>query len=157
MNDNESFDGGCTCGGVRYRMESQPLIVHCCHCTWCQRQTGTSYALNALIESARVTLLAGEPRGVATSSPSGKGQDIFRCPDCSVAVWSHYGGAGDKIKFIRVGTLDEAHRLSPDIHIYTSTKQPWIVIPEGMRAVPEYYRSSEVWSPESIERAERLL
>jgi hypothetical protein len=138
-------------------MKSRPLIVHCCHCTWCQRETGASFALNALIEADRVTLLQGSPEWVATASNSGAGQDICRCPDCRVAVWSNYAGASDKINFIRVGTLDEAHRLPPDIHIYTSTKQPWVVIPEGMPAVDEYYRRSEYWPAESIERRARAL
>lgn len=157
MTEGDTFEGGCTCGAVRYRMESKPMFIHCCHCTWCQRETGASFALNAMIEADRVTLLQGEPELVATPSSSGVDQDICRCPRCRIAVWSNYSGAGDKINFIRVGTLDEAHRLPPDIHIYTSTKQPWVVIPEGMPAVDEYYRRSEYWPAESIERRTQLL
>ncbi len=157
MTEGDTYEGGCTCGAVRYRMESKPMIVHCCHCTWCQRETGASFALNAMIEADRVTLLQGEPELVATPSNSGGDQDICRCPKCHIAVWSNYSGAGDKINFIRVGTLDEAHRLPPDIHIYTSTKQPWVVIPEGMPAVDEYYRRSEYWPAESIERRTHVL
>ena len=157
MTEGDTYEGGCTCGAVRYRMESKPMIVHCCHCTWCQRETGASFALNAMIEADRVTLLQGEPELVATPSNSGGGQDICRCPKCHIAVWSNYPGAGDKVNFIRIGTLDEAHRLPPDIHIYTSTKQPWVVIPEGMSAVDEYYRRSEYWPAESIERRTHLL
>lgn len=155
MQDME-LDGGCTCGAVRYRMTGPPLIVHCCHCTWCQRETGSAFALNAYIEAERVTLLRGRPELVPTPSASGKGQKIARCPACRVAVWSHYPGAGDAICFVRVGTLDKAGLLPPDIHIYTSTKQPWVVIPAGARAVPEYYRRSEVWSAESLARWQAL-
>lgn len=155
MQDME-LDGGCTCGAVRYRMTGPPLIVHCCHCTWCQRETGSAFALNAYIEAERVTLLRGRPELVLTPSASGKGQKIARCPACRVAVWSHYPGAGDAICFVRVGTLDKAGLLPPDIHIYTSTKQPWVVIPAGARAVPEYYRRSEVWSAESLARWQAL-
>lgn len=157
MTEGDTYEGGCTCGAVRYRMESKPMIVHCCHCTWCQRETGASFALNAMIEADRVTLLQGDPEWVATASNSGNGQNICRCTQCHIALWSNYAGAGDKINFIRVGTLDEAHRLPPDIHIYTSTKQPWVVIPEGMPAVDEYYRRSEYWPAESIERRTHLL
>src|SRR5205085_11340543 len=112
---------------------------------------------NALIESDRVQLLHGEVDVVDTPSLSGKGQKISRCPTCRVAVWSNYGGGGDAVRFIRVGTLDEPDRLPPDIHIYTESKQPWVVLPAGARAVPQYYMRSEVWSAESLARRERLL
>jgi hypothetical protein len=133
-------------------MDATPLIVHCCHCTWCQRETGTAFALNALVESANVSLLAENPENVPTPSSSGKGQIIVRCPACQVAVWSHYAGFGDRISFIRVGTLDPGHGLQPGIHIYTSTKQPWVVIPEGQPSADEYYDSKEIWSEESRAR-----
>ena len=144
--------GGCTCRAVRYAMRGRPLIVHCCHCRWCQRETGAAFALNALIEADRVTLLAGEPEVVLTPSNSGKGQKISRCPVCRIAVWSNYAGAGDALRFVRVGTLDDPDALPPDIHIYTESKQPWVVIPAGARAVPQYYKSAEVWSEESLAR-----
>jgi hypothetical protein len=155
--DDGPFDGGCTCRAVRYRMTTRPLFVHCCHCRWCQRETGASFALNAMIESDRVQLLAGEVDVVATPSNSGKGQKIARCPVCRVAVWSNYAGAGDGLRFVRVGTLDEPDRLPPDIHIFTASKQPWVVIPPGMPAVAEYYRSADHWPPESLARRAALL
>jgi len=151
------LEGRCTCRAVRFRLTSRPLFVHCCHCTWCQRETGASFALNAMIESERVELLSGEPELVETPSASGAGQRIARCPRCRVAVWSHYSGAGDAISFVRVGTLDEPGRLPPDIHIFTSTKQPWVVIPPGMPAVAEYYDRKQYWPRESIERREAML
>jgi len=150
------FGGGCACGAVRYRMEREPLVVHCCHCHWCQRETGASFALNALIEADEVTLLEGDPVAVPTPSNSGKGQVIWRCPHCEVALWSNYAGAGDSIRFIRVGTLDEAGRFPPDIHIFTASKQPWVVIPEGHAAVEAYYDLRDYWSAESIARRQRL-
>jgi hypothetical protein len=155
--NDDTFEGGCTCRHVRYRMKSRPLFVHCCHCTWCQRETGTAFALNAMIESDRVELLSGEVDLVDTPSNSGKGQKIARCPICRVAVWSHYSGAGTLVKFVRVGTLDEAASIPPDIHIFTSTRQPWVVLPEGQPAVPEFYRASEYWPAESLERRSALM
>jgi hypothetical protein len=145
-------EGGCTCRAVRYRMTTPPMIVHCCHCTWCQRETGSAFVLNAVIEADRVPLLAGQVDLVHTPSSSGAGQKIARCPSCRVAVWSHYSQAGDAVRFVRVGTLDAPDRCPPDIHIYTSTKQPWIVLPEGAAAVPEFYNVPAVWRPESLER-----
>ena len=150
-------EGGCDCKLIRYRLTRAPIIVHCCHCRWCQRETGTSFALNTLIEFDRVHLLHGEVEIINTPSKSGKGQKISRCPKCRIAVWSTYAGAGDAIRFIRVGTLDEADRLPPDIHIYAASKQPWVTIPPDVPSVPEYYRASEKWPKESLERRAALL
>jgi len=146
------FEGACTCGAVRYRMTSKPMFVHCCHCRWCQRETGASFALNAMIEADRVILLKGEPEVVNTPSNSGKGQKIARCPNCHIALWSNYAGAGDAVRFVRVGTLDDPDRLPPDIHIFTSSKQPWVVLPPHIPAVAEYYERDRYWPQESLER-----
>ena len=150
------LEGGCTCGAVRYRMMSKPMIVHCCHCRWCQRETGTAFALNAVIEADRVCVLKGAPEIVNTPSKSGKGQKIARCPTCRIALWSNYAGAGDAVRFVRVGTLDLPDHLPPDIHIYTSTKQPWVVLPPGAPAVDEFYDLKVYWPQESLERRRAL-
>lgn len=149
---SETFEGGCTCRFVRYRLVSPPLIVHCCHCRWCQRESGSAFAQNALIEADRVQLLDGDVEVITTPSQSGQGQKIARCPKCHIAVWSNYHQGGDAIRFIRVGTLDEPDRFPPDIHIYTTSKQPWVVIPPGAVAVAELYSVRELWPKESLER-----
>ncbi len=149
-------DGGCACERVRYRMAGRPLFVHCCHCRRCQREGGGAFALNALIEADRVQLLAGEVAVVDTPTLSRKGQRISRCPHCQIALWSNYAGAGDAIRFVRVGTLDQPDRLPPDIHIFTASKQPWVVLPPGTPAVPEYYNASERWPAASLERRAAL-
>ena len=149
----ESYEGGCTCRQVRYRLTSKPMFVHCCHCRWCQRETGTAFALNAMIEADRVETLAGDVEVVDTPSNSGKGQKIARCPSCRIAVWSNYSGAGDAV---RVGTLDEPDRLPPDIHIFTMSKQPWVALPAGTPAVPEVYDLQKTWPTESLERRAAL-
>jgi len=151
------IEGGCTCRAVRYRIATRPLFVHCCHCRWCQRETGASFALNAMIEADRVTLLQGELEIVNTPSNSGRGQKISRCAKCRIALWSNYAGAGDAVHFVRVGTLDEPDRLPPDIHIFTSSKQPWLKIPAGTPAVAEYYDRKDHWPSESLERRAALL
>jgi hypothetical protein len=147
-----SIAGGCTCGAVRYRLKTGPMFVHCCHCTWCQRETGSAFAVNALIEASNVELLQGEPVSAMLPSPSGKGQRFFRCPQCGLTLWSNYGGAGPNVHFVRTGTLDDPASFPPDIHIYTSTKRPWVILPEGIAAVPEFYRLSEYWPADGIER-----
>jgi len=156
-NDLLPVEGSCTCGSVRYRLTSRPLFIHCCHCRWCQRETGAAFALNALIEADRVEVLKGAVEVVDTPSNSGKGQKIARCPHCRVALWSNYAGAGDAIRFVRVGTLDDPDRFPPDVHIFTSSKQPWVVLPPDTPAFPEYYRTAEQWPAESLERRAALL
>jgi hypothetical protein len=153
---NDAYEGGCTCRAARYRVKSRPLFVHCCHCTWCQRESGSAFAVNAMIEADRVELLAGHVEVIDTPSASGIGQRISRCPTCRVALWSNYGGGGDTVRFVRVGTLDEPARMPPDIHIFTSTKQPWVVLPRGTPVVAEFYKAAEYWPKESLERRAAL-
>ncbi|MFN8725352.1 MAG: GFA family protein [Rhodospirillales bacterium] len=146
------FEGGCTCRAVRYRFAVRPMFVNCCHCRWCQRESGSAFAVNAMVETERLEIVGGTPETVATPSNSGKGQHVVRCPTCRVALWSHYAGAGTKIAFIRVGTLDEPDRLPPDIHIFTASKQPWVVLPPHTPAMEEYYDREKYWPAESLAR-----
>jgi hypothetical protein len=150
--DTETYEGGCTCRTVRYRLTSRPLFVHCCHCRWCQRDSGTAFAMNAMIEADRVERLGGDVEVIDTPTLSGKGQKISRCPKCRIALWSNYSGAGPTVHFVRVGTLDEPDRLPPDIHIFTMSKQPWVALPAGVPAVEEYYDRTQLWPADSLER-----
>lgn len=144
--------GGCTCRQVRYTLQGAPMIVHGCHCRWCQRETGSAFAINAMIETDRIMLTAGSPIDVLTPTLSGKGQRILRCPACHVALWSHYPGAGPGIAFVRVGTLDAPDRLPPDLHIFTASKQPWVRLPADRPAFAEYYDRDSVWPAASLAR-----
>lgn len=146
------FEGGCTCRRIRYQLSGRPIIVHCCHCRWCQRETGASFALNAMYEADRVKVVGMKPVIIDTPSLSGKGQKIHRCPDCQVAVWSNYAGGGDKLNFVRVGTLDRPDAMPPDIHIFTASKQPWIILPQDIPAFAEYYDREAVWPAASLAR-----
>jgi len=150
--DEVACDGGCTCRNVRYRMTRAPMFVHCCHCRWCQRETGSAFALNAMVEADCILLLSGVPEVVHTPSLSGRGQKISRCPVCRIAVWSNYAGAGDTIRFVRVGTLDNPDRWSPDVHIFTASKQPWVVLPPDAPAFAEFYDPKKQWPAATIER-----
>ena len=157
----EIHEGNCTCGQVHYRMTSNPLIVHCCHCTWCQRQTGTAFAVNALIEANRVEVTQGKIENTIVETLGGSGQRIARCPKCKIAVWSEYldvmDGKPDVIYFVRVGTLDSPEILPPDVHIYTSTKQPWFALLSGALAFDEFYDTVETWPPNSLKRLDALV
>ena len=146
------MEGGCTCAHVRYRLAGKPLIVHACHCSWCQRETGTAHALNALYEADRVEHLKAEPEFIQTPSASGRGQRIARCPNCKVAIWSNYPQSGPAVRFVRVGTMDRPGEYPPDIHIFTSSKLPWVTFPDRARVVAEFYNLDEVWSDDAKER-----
>jgi hypothetical protein len=149
--------GGCGCGYIRYEVKQKPIYVHCCHCSWCQRETGTAFALNAMVETTHVSQLNQAPQIIDTPSASGRGQKIARCPNCQVAVWSHYAGLGELLSFIKVGTLDDVNQMPPDIHIFTSTKQTWLALPEGALVYEEYYDRKQVWNDDQLSRFERLL
>jgi hypothetical protein len=157
-NQDQIREGGCACGAVRYRMTGAPIFVHCCHCRSCQRETGSAFALNVLIEADRVALLEGEVELVNTPSESGAGQKIFRCPHCRVALWSNYAmPVGDKIRFVRAGTLDDPDSIAPDIHIFTRSKVPWLVLADGVPVRADYYDRKEIWPAASLARYDALL
>jgi hypothetical protein len=149
------MDGGCACGEVRYRLVSEPMFVHCCHCRNCQRQTGSAFVINLLIEADRVELLAGEPLAVEAPREDGSPQRIFRCPTCQVAIYSEYGRP--EVLFVRAGTLDDPSSVEPDIHIYTRSKVEWVTLPESVPAVDVYYDPHDLWPPESLERLGAVL
>ena len=158
MTDQQQLsEGGCDCGEIRYRMNDVPMIVHCCHCRWCQRETGAAFALNAFIETDRIDVLQGAPAKVPVPSSSGRGQVIVRCPKCQVAVWSHYGSGGPTLAMLRVGTLDDPDRLPPDVHIYTDSKQPWLELTDSAPTFAEYYDRNEVWSEDGLARLKALF
>lgn len=157
MTDTFPIEGHCACRAVRFSMLKPPMFVHCCHCTWCQRETGSAFAVNALIEMDNVEVLEGTTETIRNPSNSGIGQDIVRCEQCKIALWSHYGAARDKVAFVRVGTLADPSRCPPDIHIFTSTKQPWVDLSGQASVVEHYYRQSDYWPAESIARYKALM
>jgi hypothetical protein len=148
-----SREGGCSCGAVRYRLTSEPLFVHCCHCLNCQRQTGSAFVINVLIETDRVELLAGEPQRVDVPRERGT-QKIWRCPTCQVALYSQYTSPG--VRFVRAGTLDDPASVAPDVHIFTRSKLPWVTLPDSVLAFDVYYDTKKQWPAASLERLEAL-
>jgi hypothetical protein len=151
-----SLEGGCACGAVRYRLTSAPMFVHCCHCRDCQRQTGSAFVINALIETDRIELLSGDPEPVAVPTDSGRLHEIHRCLACRIALWSDYGGR-PALRFVRVGTLDEPAALAPDVHIYTRSKLPWVALPAGVPAFEIYYDMQALWPAASLARRRAIL
>ena len=150
-----SRKGGCTCGGVRYRLASEPLFVHCCHCLNCQRQTGSAFVINLLIETDRVELLLGDPQPVDVPRDDGSTQRIFRCPTCHVAVFSQY--TRPEFRYVRGGTLDDPATVAPDVHIFTRSKVPWVTLPDSVPAFEVYYDAKKLWPAASLERLEAIM
>jgi hypothetical protein len=148
-------EGGCACGALRYRLASAPLFVHCCHCSNCQRQTGSAFVVNLLIEADRVEVLAGAPQPVDVPRDDGSVQRIFRCPHCQVAVFSEY--SRPEVRFVRGGTLDEPTDIRPDVHIYTRSKVAWVALPDDVPTCEVYYDRRKLWPPESLRRLESLI
>jgi len=148
-------EGGCGCGAVRYRLNDEPLVVHCCHCLNCQRQTGSAFVINAVIETDRLEVLSGEPQPVDVPRDDGSMQRIFRCPTCQVAVFSEY--TYPQTRFVRAGTLDDPASIEPDVHIFTRSKLPWVTLPESTPAFDVFYEMESVWSAESLERLNALI
>ena len=148
-------EGGCACGSVRYRLRSDPLFIHCCHCLNCQRQTGSAFVINLIIEADRVELLASAPQPVEAPRDDGTTQRIFRCPSCQVAVFSEYGRP--ELRFVRAGTLDKPSEVRPDVHIFTKSKVSWVRIPESAPAFEIYYDTKALWPAASLERLDAVL
>lgn len=152
-----TFDGQCACGQVRYRLNGAPLFVHCCHCLWCQRESGSGFALNTMYEADHVTLLQGAPEKIDTPTKSGKGQIYVRCACCKVALWSHYGGAGNALAFVRIGTLENPGHMQPDVHIFTRSKQPWVQLPETVPAFDAFYNRGDLWPEGALARRQAAI
>ena len=147
-------EGGCSCGEVRYRLTSEPLFTHCCHCLNCQRQTGSAFVINVLIEADRVELLGGAPQVVEVPRDDGSTQQIFRCPTCQVAVFSIY--TRPEVRFVRGGTLDDPSTVAPDVHIFTRSKVPWVTLPDDVPAFDVFYDIKSLWPAASLRRVEAL-
>ena len=147
----KTYEGGCSCGAVRYRLTAAPMFVHCCHCLDCQKETGSAFAINALYETDRIEILAGTPEPVSMPTDSGRPHDIYRCPKCKVALWSDYGRR-PYLRFVRVATLDDPHAITPDVHIYTRSKVPWVGLPADVPAFEEFYDMKVQWPAEAQER-----
>lgn len=156
MSENK-IAGGCTCGEIRYELSLAPMFVNCCHCTWCQRETGSAFAVNAMVENAALDLVKGQVEVIDTPTKSGRGQRLSRCPTCRITLWGNFSSAGEAIHFVRTGTLDNTHQFPPDAHIFTSTKRPWVVLGDDIPAFSEFYVKAEMWSAESIARYDKAV
>lgn len=144
--------GHCTCGEVEFELLAEPMITHCCHCSWCQRESGSAFIINAYVETSNVSITKGQVERHRVPSRSGKGQSIARCPTCHTAMWSHYAGSGEGFAFVRTSTLVAPATFAPDVHIFTASKLPWVTLPSGPKVFEGFYDPKEIWSDEALDR-----
>ena len=150
--------GGCACGAIRYRLTNAPMIVHACHCRDCQKQTGSAFVINLWIERQFVEMSGKEPVAFRLpSGSSGKPHDVLRCAKCGTAVWSRYHAAPGDTVLLRAGTLDDPSLTTPDVHIFTRSKLPWLELPKDAKVFDAYYKTDDVWSPENLVRWKALF
>jgi hypothetical protein len=124
--------GGCLCGGVRYRFTGEPLAYYACHCTDCQRQTGSAFGLSMIVHREAVEVLRGEPRLFEVSMPDGRTKRGRCCPECPVRLW------GEPVKLpqlliLRPGTFDDPGVHEPFGDIWTQSARPWVGFTRGPR------------------------
>jgi hypothetical protein len=131
------------------------MFVHCCHCLNCQRQTGSAFVINLLIEADRVEKLGGTPRPVDVPRDDGSVQRIFRCPECQTAVFSLYHH--DQVRFVRGGTLDDPAAVTPDVHIFTRSKLGWVTLPPDVPSFEVYYDTKALWPKASLRRLKAVV
>jgi hypothetical protein len=148
-----TLEGGCACGAIRYTLTDTPMIVHACHCRDCRKQTGGAFVVNLWIERKFVELTGAEPVLFSMPpGPSGQPHEVYACGRCGTHLWSKYHSAPGDTVLLRAGTLDAPEAITPDVHIFTRSKVPWLELPKDARVFPAYYRRSEVWPPESLAR-----
>lgn len=146
--------GGCACGAARYEVSGEPLVVHACHCEDCQRLSGSAFAVNAWFKASDINLLSGTLQARVLQAGSGKDHVVSSCEECGTQLWGEYAAAPAGAVFLRTGTLDNGYKLEPDVHVFTRSKLPWVVLPEGVPAFAEFYNPKKVWSAENLARME---
>lgn len=139
--------GGCQCGGLRYEVRAEPLSVYVCHCTECQRQSGSAFAMSAVVPRPALVYLSGRPKRCSRKADSGNTIDGDFCPDCGVRL-AHYPSANDKVAILKPGTLDDTRWLVPVGHIWTRSAQAWVTIPDDtvrFAGHPDVARLIDAW------------
>jgi hypothetical protein len=154
---SKTLEGGCGCGAVRYRLTDEPILVNNCHCTLCQRQTGTGSAVNAFIENDRLEQLSGELSEYEFETGSGGIQTVIRCARCGTPLWSYYPRLGRKAAAVRVGTLDDPSAVKPDAAVHVADKPAWAALPEGVPAFEIGYSPAEILPEGRFARLKALI
>ncbi len=132
----DTREGGCQCGAVRYRVVGEPVVLAVCHCSECQRQSGSAFGMSLIVPKKSFQILSGETKTFTRKADSGREVECVFCPECGTRVYHVPGLPGDNLN-IKPGTLDDRSWLVPAVHVWTRSKQPWVPIPEGVPCVEE--------------------
>ncbi|MGZ5870506.1 MAG: GFA family protein [Bradyrhizobium sp.] len=142
------LSGGCPCEAVRFAVNAMPLLVYACHCTECQRWSGSAFSLSMPVASDSFALTCGKPRPWRRTGASGFESTYWFCGDCGGRVYGQRDSRPDIIA-VRAGTLDDTSWLRPIAHVYLRSAQAWERIPnnaEGFEVMPkEFWSLSEKW------------
>jgi hypothetical protein len=130
------FEGGCQCGAIRYRCSRPPFVSYTCHCTACQKLTGSAFITCIQVPAEALEVLSGEPALRERPCDSGNRLTTAFCPTCSSALWAQ-NSARPRLRTIYVGTLDTPGAVRVNAHIWTKRRLPWVVLPDGHRVFPE--------------------
>lgn len=120
--------GACQCRAVRYEISQEPLTIYACHCTDCQRQSGSAFSLSMIVPREAVTIVAGQPKEWIRRTESGRLVSCLLCGDCGSRLY-HNPKTNEAITIVKSGTLDESRGLDPVGHIWTRSAQSWFPIP----------------------------
>jgi hypothetical protein len=118
--------GGCSCGSIRYRIASFPLLLYTCNCTNCQTASGSAFALNMPVRARDFHILQGEPKPWRHVSPTGVPVISWFCGDCGARIYGDRAGR-EEIVNLRAGTLDDTTWLAPVAHMFMKSAQPWVL------------------------------
>jgi hypothetical protein len=121
--------GGCQCGRVRYEINAKPLSAYVCHCTECQRQSGSAFGLSLAVPRDAVVIVSGTPATWRRVLESGRIISCLFCSDCGVRLL-HNPERNPRASIVKPGTLDDTTWLKPVGHIWTRSAQPWVQIPQ---------------------------
>jgi hypothetical protein len=129
------FEGGCSCGKVRYSSDADPIFSGICHCKSCQKTTGTSFSVVVAVPAPSLTL-TGEVKVFDAKGDTGQAVHSTFCPNCGSPVLGTAEIMQDVV-MIRAGTLDDASTLKPAMEIYCDSKQPWVSLGGGLQSFPK--------------------
>lgn len=128
--------GGCLCGSTRYEIAAEPTLIYACHCSDCQKATGSAFVLAMRVPPGRIVCTQGGAKPYVRARADGRKRSVFRCPHCLTALWSE-NVEPSKYVTVYAGTLDDSARLPPPAHVWTQDAQPWIGLPKDGLLFPQ--------------------
>lgn len=141
--------GRCACGAIEYRINAEPLTFYICHCTDCQKLSGSAYGLSMPVLEETLEVLKGAAAKSSFETSAGKSKTVYQCPECFTRLWADPPGVPG-VLLIRPGALENAADLVPVAHTFTDSALPWVSIPadalQFRQAPDDYLQLVEAWN-----------